>query len=936
MEQYSELIGSFIRTGDYPLEANYIFESEAALKEFYTQPINKTTLHKGLLKIVANDSEQSLYWVIERDSELQFEKLIDSVDIINLASQLEELKTHLDQHKEDYESLVSSVEDLQIAIDDLAEVVNEDINTLKALIGITDDQDILEYLNSLPYESLTSAYNALQEVKDFLKGYEEGETLKEVELNIKTLIRSLVHNLQTELDQTQIGVGLSGDGSYNSDKETNLLKDATSVMNALKTLDAALYQILDNPGTLLNTEQTNDIIVKDKGLFFSISTEYENGVLTVNVNGEPKYTHDLGLSAIVDDAYYDPNTEDIVIIFKLHSGEVQRVEIPADKLITEWDVEETATVSLNRERVVDGADILTANVKISQEANNSLQEKADGLFSTGGEAINILPNHTIDEFVIDYREDYGCYCILWRELDEALDRELVAEANSQNALMYMEDSDGSKYLVVESDLNGEIPLENFSFVYKGFLCNGKTKGYVVDLKFPSPAIVEDLNLSSRDFLFQNEFECIPVPEGFDHWLEVPVQLTIASSKNITYDLEFLEHTWDLLRITSPYKETPLDTYSFRYNTERNTLSWVENQQYDYEHGSKYYLTVDELNNDYSENLEEVVINNTVYGCTYTYKVLVDDLPISFENPKVYINDVEMQTVSVLNSGYWSGLILYNTNTWYVFTSQSEQSGKMWIQFVMVNCPIDDIYGGKIISIELCSFLRQRKEQLGQFIFNTQSLIPNPNIYSNLILDVGETSTGPTFYLYIQYNQNDGIFTITDQTHNIIYKCITCNSGNGIFGINVIEVEYKNTEAYLFLEETSSGNITSSGNLMSKEPQYMDEDKPFFNIYTGEGWIVWNNSDPLTLCFETIKDNQGHTLQLFPIKADGYNYEFSYYSPEGLTTCHCLLERDPHDLTQRIPQIKITKLKSPAVLEIVSQEEFDALENKDSITLYIVD
>ena len=35
MGQYSELIGSFSRTGNFPLENNYIFESEAALKEFY-------------------------------------------------------------------------------------------------------------------------------------------------------------------------------------------------------------------------------------------------------------------------------------------------------------------------------------------------------------------------------------------------------------------------------------------------------------------------------------------------------------------------------------------------------------------------------------------------------------------------------------------------------------------------------------------------------------------------------------------------------------------------------------------------------------------------------------------------------------------------------------------------------------------------------------
>ena len=52
MSQFSEMMGSFIRTGNYPMEANYIFPTEAALKEVYNDPINATTLHKGLLKIV--------------------------------------------------------------------------------------------------------------------------------------------------------------------------------------------------------------------------------------------------------------------------------------------------------------------------------------------------------------------------------------------------------------------------------------------------------------------------------------------------------------------------------------------------------------------------------------------------------------------------------------------------------------------------------------------------------------------------------------------------------------------------------------------------------------------------------------------------------------------------------------------------------------------
>jgi len=83
MSQYSETIGSFSRTGNYPLEANYIFSTESELKAFYEEPLNKVTLHKGLLKVVEQDEDgnQALYWVTENEGNLSFQKLITLVDI---------------------------------------------------------------------------------------------------------------------------------------------------------------------------------------------------------------------------------------------------------------------------------------------------------------------------------------------------------------------------------------------------------------------------------------------------------------------------------------------------------------------------------------------------------------------------------------------------------------------------------------------------------------------------------------------------------------------------------------------------------------------------------------------------------------------------------------------------------------------------------------
>ena len=71
MSQYSQIIGSFERTADFPLEANSVFVSKQALDQFYNDPIHKATMYPGLINIVVGDG---LYWVKEINNELTFVK----------------------------------------------------------------------------------------------------------------------------------------------------------------------------------------------------------------------------------------------------------------------------------------------------------------------------------------------------------------------------------------------------------------------------------------------------------------------------------------------------------------------------------------------------------------------------------------------------------------------------------------------------------------------------------------------------------------------------------------------------------------------------------------------------------------------------------------------------------------------------------------------
>lgn len=79
MSQHSELMGSFVRTGPYPLEADLIFESYEKLQEWAEE--NETILHEGLPKIVIQDGEQQLFWAIRQGDKLIFKQFRPSASL---------------------------------------------------------------------------------------------------------------------------------------------------------------------------------------------------------------------------------------------------------------------------------------------------------------------------------------------------------------------------------------------------------------------------------------------------------------------------------------------------------------------------------------------------------------------------------------------------------------------------------------------------------------------------------------------------------------------------------------------------------------------------------------------------------------------------------------------------------------------------------------
>lgn len=547
MGKYSELIGSFKRMGSFPMEANFIFENETALKDFYSSPEEAATLHKGLLKLVADSAtgEQSLWWVTKKQTndELEFTKLIDSTSVESLEELAEKLEKEIYDRQvaddaiygssdhtvvpEDLNSLLKIAE----AIAELREAIEEDggkVDTikeeLKATVG-TELDDIREYLKTLDYQSLTAVSKELHrflatrepdtdsidtfpELLDFLAGFKDTDVLQDV---LDTLVADIMGdplptepfrtlrgiedfvrefkaqsentdaNLQTELDQTQVGVGLSGDGAYNPDKETYYLKDATSVMNALKILDSLINEAINNcnlevedtntvdltinkqttktvlsADVKISTNDGNGIQAKNDGLFYKLETEYENGILTVKVNDNIISRHTIGLSTIVESAKYDPDQEAIIMVFKLLDGSKQELVIPVGTLIREWEVDNshpTKVVVLEKEDVLGGGtDKLSADVRLYVDKYQIL-EKRDNTLYVKGTTDNLTHNDEALDVVIDRIISSGS------DTNDALQAEIDRAKAAEQALDNKITAETTRADKVETQLRNDLDAE---------------------------------------------------------------------------------------------------------------------------------------------------------------------------------------------------------------------------------------------------------------------------------------------------------------------------------------------------------------------------------------------------------------------------------------------------------------------------------------------
>ena len=543
MSKYAQLITSFEREGNFPLEANYIFPTEEALKQFFSEGVPAATLHKGLLKIVERDTDgnQALYWVIANsDNSLEFTKLISGSDITEIKTKIQDIVAKLEQEiadrkaadtkiwgtdtpdtlDTDYNSISNLITQLKTTQENLAELEGKTLtntdslkNQIKTIAGTTDD-DVIAFIKSLPYGTVktisaeldriinntgttTNVIDTLYKLVEFTKGYttsdtlqalldklwnkiegdtlpsEQFRTLRGIEdwlIKYKTENAAKQAQLLEEINNAEEGVGLSVDGIFSADASTNYLKDATSIMNALRILDTKLHDFISQ-NTLevqqsdpivklkltqgknsqiidaimnLSSEAGNSLERKNDGLYINPDLEYDKGTLTFKINGKILRQYSIGANSIVQDASYDKDNEQLKFIFKLDSGDTQTVLIPVGALIREWEPvnKDTSPIELTRVQSTPGTDSLSADVRLSTKAHNILEKDGNTLYVKGttdnlyhaGEVLETYLNELSADLQTKYTELSNANSDLLTSLTNKISQEISDRKDADTAL----------------------------------------------------------------------------------------------------------------------------------------------------------------------------------------------------------------------------------------------------------------------------------------------------------------------------------------------------------------------------------------------------------------------------------------------------------------------------------------------------------------------
>lgn len=157
-----------------------------------------------------------------------------------------------------------------------------------------------------------------------------------------------------------------------------------------------------------SSDERNIIQSKVDGLFASSSLDYisSENTLVFKASGQPDTRIKLNSVKLFQEIYYDPSTEEVVIIYVDANEEVKSARVPVSGLIREWEPQNDGhNVFLHLEEKTMGKDKLSADARIYESDDNILVDKAHQLYVKGtadnikyGEGSNV--QEALDSLII--------------------------------------------------------------------------------------------------------------------------------------------------------------------------------------------------------------------------------------------------------------------------------------------------------------------------------------------------------------------------------------------------------------------------------------------------------------------------------------------------------------------------------------------------------
>lgn len=147
----------------------------------------------------------------------------------------------------------------------------------------------------------------------------------------------------------------------------------------------------------LSDQDHNSIRLNRDGLYVYVDIEYDPSGNTLTLWRSDKNVtdalvpHTVQLKndiSVIDHIEYDKDTEEIVIWYRDSAGELKNFRIPVKDIIEEWDVKDTFTVKLYKDRNAErNIDILTAEVNICSAHTDNILEvhRNEGLYVSGAQ-----------------------------------------------------------------------------------------------------------------------------------------------------------------------------------------------------------------------------------------------------------------------------------------------------------------------------------------------------------------------------------------------------------------------------------------------------------------------------------------------------------------------------------------------------------------------